>query len=104
MTSEQFCRKSKRLGIVAIQILLSSMTAIFGTINCGFVWNFAVDIRCKIFTQVNFVFRSLYFKDIRKALDEDCIAFLSRETLRGIAYMHSQGKIHRDIKVCFFYT
>ncbi|CDS40609.1 mitogen activated protein kinase kinase kinase [Echinococcus multilocularis] len=31
-------------------------------------------------------------------MDEDCIAFLSRETLRGIAYMHSQGKIHRDIK------
>lgn len=37
--------------------------------------------------------------DTRKPVDEDCIAFLSRETLRGIAYMHSQGKIHRDIKV-----
>ncbi|KAM7540834.1 hypothetical protein Aperf_G00000029980 [Anoplocephala perfoliata] len=38
------------------------------------------------------------YTNTRKPVDEDCIAFLSRETLRGIAYMHSQGKIHRDIK------
>ena len=45
-----------------------------------------------------------YFLDTRKPVDEDCIAFLSRETLRGISYMHSQGKIHRDIKVFFTLT
>uniref|UniRef100_A0A5K3ERY7 non-specific serine/threonine protein kinase n=1 Tax=Mesocestoides corti TaxID=53468 RepID=A0A5K3ERY7_MESCO len=38
------------------------------------------------------------YTNTRKPVDEDCIAFISRETLRGIAYMHSQGKIHRDIK------
>ncbi|KAL3315078.1 Mitogen-activated protein kinase kinase kinase kinase 3 [Cichlidogyrus casuarinus] len=34
----------------------------------------------------------------RTPVREQCIAFLSRETLKGIEYMHSQGKIHRDIK------
>ncbi|VDL60230.1 unnamed protein product [Hymenolepis diminuta] len=38
------------------------------------------------------------YTNTRKPVDEDCIAFLSRETLQGIAYMHSHGKIHRDIK------
>lgn len=56
-------------------------------------------IRCKIFTQVSVRNISHNHVDTRKPVDEDCIAFLSRETLRGIAYMHSQGKIHRDIKV-----
>ncbi|KAM3175786.1 hypothetical protein ACTXT7_007838 [Hymenolepis weldensis] len=39
------------------------------------------------------------YTNTRKPVDEDCIAFLSRETLRGVAYMHSHGKIHRDIKL-----
>uniref|UniRef100_A0A183SZ49 Protein kinase domain-containing protein n=1 Tax=Schistocephalus solidus TaxID=70667 RepID=A0A183SZ49_SCHSO len=31
-------------------------------------------------------------------LDEDCIAFVTRETLRGVKHMHSLNRIHRDIK------
>lgn len=37
------------------------------------------------------------------ALTEPQIAFVSRETLRGLAYLHNMGKMHRDIKVCINY-
>lgn len=33
------------------------------------------------------------------ALTELQIAFVSRETLRGLGYLHNMGKMHRDIKV-----
>lgn len=31
-------------------------------------------------------------------LSEKQIAFMSRETLQGLSYLHSMGKMHRDIK------
>ncbi|CAH8461017.1 unnamed protein product [Schistosoma guineensis] len=34
----------------------------------------------------------------RRPLEEDCIAFVSRETLQGLNFMHNRGRIHRDIK------
>ncbi|BHF71674.1 Mitogen-activated protein kinase kinase kinase kinase 1 [Sparganum proliferum] len=34
----------------------------------------------------------------RRPLDEECIAFVTRETLRGVKHMHSLNRIHRDIK------
>ncbi|CAH8456881.1 unnamed protein product [Schistosoma turkestanicum] len=34
----------------------------------------------------------------RRPLEEDCIAFVSRETLQGLDFMHNRGRIHRDIK------
>lgn len=37
--------------------------------------------------------------DTRRPLEEDCIAFVSRETLQGLNFMHERGRIHRDIKV-----
>uniref|UniRef100_A0A8C5PQT9 Mitogen-activated protein kinase kinase kinase kinase 1 n=1 Tax=Leptobrachium leishanense TaxID=445787 RepID=A0A8C5PQT9_9ANUR len=32
------------------------------------------------------------------ALTEQQVAYVSRETLQGLCYLHNQGKIHRDIK------
>ncbi|VEL32424.1 unnamed protein product [Protopolystoma xenopodis] len=34
----------------------------------------------------------------RQPLAEDCIAFVSKETLQGLSFMHGLGRIHRDIK------
>lgn len=69
------------------------------TINYGFAWSFVAGTQCKTYIPVGFGHLLTIFLDIRKPVDEDCIAYLSRETLRGIDYMHRQGKIHRDIKV-----
>lgn len=38
------------------------------------------------------------YTNIRRPIDENCIAFVTGETLRGIEYMHRAGRIHRDIK------
>jgi serine/threonine protein kinase len=35
---------------------------------------------------------------LRKPLNEQQIALICESTLRGLDYMHSTGKIHRDIK------
>ena len=32
-------------------------------------------------------------------MSEDQIAYVLRETLRGLDYLHNHGKMHRDIKV-----
>lgn len=42
-----------------------------------------------------FVFLSLA---VSGPLTEKQIAFMCRETLQGLAYLHSMGKMHRDIK------
>jgi serine/threonine protein kinase len=39
-------------------------------------------------------------------LTESQIALMSKETLQGLAYLHSRGKMHRDVKasVVFFFS
>ena len=42
---------------------------------------------------------SLSFRKVTGPLTEPQIAYMCKETLHGLAYLHSMGKMHRDIKV-----
>lgn len=41
----------------------------------------------------------LFFFKVTGPLTEPQIAYMCKETLHGLAYLHSMGKMHRDIKV-----
>jgi len=45
------------------------------------------------------VLSSLSFLTVTGPLTEPQIAYMCKETLHGLSYLHSMGKMHRDIKV-----
>lgn len=44
----------------------------------------------------------LCFNTVSGALTESQIALMCKETLQGLAYLHSRGKMHRDVKASIF--
>jgi [mitogen-activated protein kinase] kinase 5 len=40
-----------------------------------------------------------FFFQVTGPLTELQIAYMCKETLHGLAYLHSMGKMHRDLKV-----
>jgi serine/threonine protein kinase len=44
---------------------------------------------------------SVPFLKVTGPLTELQIAYMCKETLHGLAYLHSMGKMHRDIKVSY---
>lgn len=54
--------------------------------------------QCRINIPVN-LSNVIYVVATRQPVEEDCIAFVTRESLQALEYMHRAGKIHRDIKV-----
>jgi serine/threonine protein kinase len=86
------------------------MGAIYAETNCGFAWNTVGVDRCKTFIIVitqkynnllNCCFQSkqfFLFSTVSGPLTESQIALMSKETLQGLAYLHSRGKMHRDVK------
>ena len=51
-----------------------------------------------LFTHSNYISSCLLSFAVTGPLTEKQIAFMSRETLQGLSYLHSMGKMHRDIK------
>ena len=112
MISPQFSKRYWWWRIAVIQILSLTSEVTYAAINYGFVWNSAAADLFKTFITVGrqttcFVLRfcSCFFdrwfvlSAVTGPLNEIQIAYMCKETLQGLAYLHTMGKMHRDIKV-----
>jgi serine/threonine protein kinase len=50
---------------------------------------------------IKFKLNSLSFLNVTGPLTEPQSAYMCKETLHGLAYLHSMGKMHRDVKVSY---
>lgn len=87
-----FCHRFQQISQVSYDLVLVHLVEFFDSWKILLFWIYH-----------SFVFLFFFFPSpVTGPLNETQIAFVCKETLRGLEYLHSRGKMHRDIKVSYF--